>query len=53
MREEVQTNKAPLAVNSFDIQIAFQETDSELLQLAGGCDDAEVVPDENPGKKIQ
>jgi hypothetical protein len=36
---------------AFDIQIAFQEIDSELLQLAGVRDDAEVFPDEKPGMR--
>lgn len=35
-----------------DIQIAFEETDSELLQLSGICRNAEVQPDEIPGKAV-
>jgi hypothetical protein len=32
-------------------RLHFQEIDSELLQLAGVCDDAEVFPDEKPGMR--
>lgn len=32
--------------------MAFEDTTSELLQLAGVCLDAEVYPDENPGKAV-
>jgi hypothetical protein len=35
-----------------DLQIAFNEVNSELLQIAGVCADAEVYPDEKPGKAV-
>lgn len=35
-----------------DLKIAFEETDSELLQLAGVCKDAEIYPDLEPGKAV-
>ena len=35
-----------------DIQVAFEETESELLQLAGVCDNVEVYPDLQPGKAV-
>lgn len=45
--------RALIAVGSaFDLQIAVQEVGSELLQLAGVCDAAELYPDINPGKAV-
>lgn len=35
-----------------DVRVAFEDTDSELLQLAGVCLDAEIYPDEDPGKAV-
>ena len=35
-----------------DAQIAFEETESELLQLAGVCDSVELYPDLQPGKAV-
>jgi hypothetical protein len=35
-----------------DVQVVFEETESELLQLAGVCDGAEVYPDLEPGKAV-
>lgn len=35
-----------------DVQIAFEETGSELLQLAGVCENVEVYPDLQPGKAV-
>lgn len=35
-----------------DVQVAFEETDSELLQLSGVCDSVEVYPDLEPGKAV-
>ena len=35
-----------------DVQLAFEETESELLQLAGVCDSVEVYPDLEPGKAV-
>lgn len=45
--------RALIAVGSaLDLQIAVQEVGSELLQLAGVCDAAELYPDINPGKAV-
>ncbi|KJJ99541.1 integrase [Burkholderiaceae bacterium 26] len=35
-----------------DVKLAFEETESELLQLAGVCENAEVYPDLQPGKAV-
>ncbi|CAI8763351.1 hypothetical protein EMIT0P171_160025 [Pseudomonas sp. IT-P171] len=35
-----------------DVNIAFEETESELLQLAGVCESVEVYPDLEPGKAV-
>ncbi|KAF1310441.1 integrase [Pseudomonas sp. SG-MS2] len=35
-----------------DVQIAFEETESELLQLAGVCENVEIYPDLQPGKAV-
>lgn len=35
-----------------DMQITFEETESELLQLAGVCENAELYPDLEPGKAV-
>jgi hypothetical protein len=35
-----------------DVHLVFEETESELLQLAGVCQDAEVYPDLEPGKAV-
>ncbi|MCC0090613.1 gamma-mobile-trio integrase GmtZ [Aeromonas veronii] len=35
-----------------DLNIAFEETESELLQLAGVCENVEVYPDLEPGKAV-
>lgn len=35
-----------------DVQVAFEETESELLQLAGVCDSVEAYPDLEPGKAV-
>ncbi len=35
-----------------DVQVAFEETESELLQLAGVCENVEVYPDLEPGKAV-
>ena len=34
------------------MSLAFEETDSEMLQIAGICQDAEVDADLNPGKAV-
>ncbi len=35
-----------------DVQAAFEETGSELLQLEGVCENVEIYPDLEPGKAI-
>ena len=35
-----------------DVNIVFEETESELLQLAGVCENVEVYPDLEPGKAV-
>ncbi|MFC0134641.1 hypothetical protein [Massilia eurypsychrophila] len=35
-----------------DVHLAFEETESELLQLAGVCQNVEVYPDLEPGKAV-
>lgn len=35
-----------------DVHIAFEETESEMLQLAGVCDNFEVYHDLDPGKAV-
>ncbi|MGT2455669.1 gamma-mobile-trio integrase GmtZ [Cupriavidus basilensis] len=35
-----------------DVHIAFDETESELLQLAGVCENVEAYPDLEPGKAV-
>jgi len=35
-----------------DAQISFEEAESELLQLAGVCENVEVYPDLEPGKAV-
>ncbi len=35
-----------------DVQVAFEETESELLQLAGVCESVEAYPDLEPGKAV-
>ena len=35
-----------------DVQFVYEETDSELLQVAGVCENIELYPDLEPGKAI-
>lgn len=35
-----------------DLRLVFENTQSELLQLSGICQDAELYPDENPGEAV-
>ncbi|MCA8113122.1 gamma-mobile-trio integrase GmtZ [Burkholderia cepacia] len=35
-----------------DVQVAFEQTESELLQLVGLCESVEVYPDLEPGKAV-
>lgn len=37
---------------AFDVNVAFEESESELLQLSVVCQDAELYPDLEPGKAI-
>jgi hypothetical protein len=51
--QDVAGKQQLVAVGSLqDLRIAFEETTSELLPLAGVCADAEVYPDEDPGKAV-
>jgi hypothetical protein len=34
------------------VQVGFEETESELLQLAGVCENVEIYPDLEPGKAV-
>jgi hypothetical protein len=49
-----QSNGTPLvAVGTVsDVNITFEETESELLQLAGVCENVEIYPDLEPGKAV-
>ena len=35
-----------------DVRVAFEETESELLQLVGVCENTELYPDLEPGKAV-
>ena len=42
-----------MAVGSFgDVRVGFEETESELLQLTGVCENVEIYPDLEPGKAV-
>ena len=41
-----------VAGTAADVSLAFEETDSEMLQIAGICQDTEVDADLNPGKAV-
>lgn len=52
-REKATNAQQLVAVGGLhDLHVAFEDTQSELLQLAGVCLDAELYPDESPGKAI-
>ena len=52
-RENARDAQQLVAVGGLhDLRMAFEDTQSELLQLAGVCLDAEVYPDESPGKAV-
>lgn len=36
----------------YDVQAVFEETESELLQLTGVCENVELYPDLEPGKAV-
>ena len=40
------------AGTAFDVNVALEETESELLQLSVVCQDAELYPDLEPGKAV-
>lgn len=47
------SNKQLVAVGGLqDLKLVFENTQSELLQLSGICQDAELYPDEHPGEAI-
>ena len=53
LKDEMGTGNVLVAVGDVnDVNIAFEETESELLQLSGVCDGAEVYPDLEPGKAV-
>ena len=35
-----------------DVRFIYEETDSELLQIAGVCENVEIYPEEDPGNAI-
>jgi hypothetical protein len=41
-----------VAGTAADVSLVIEEVDSELLQLAGVCQDAEAYPDLDPGKAV-
>ena len=49
-----QANSTKLVVShtTSEAAIAFEETESELLQLSGVCDSVELYPDLEPGKAV-
>ena len=52
-RENAKGSQQLVAVGGLhDLRMAFEDTQSELLQLAGVCLDAELYPDESPGKAV-
>lgn len=52
-RENARNTQQLVAVGGLhDLRMAFEDTQSELLQLAGVCLDAEIYPDESPGKAV-
>lgn len=44
--------KLVAAGTTCEVRIAFEETESELLQLVGLCENVEVYPDLEPGKAV-
>ena len=49
----IENNQSLISVGTaIDVQSRFEETDSELLQLSGVCEDLELHPDLEPGKAI-
>jgi len=53
LKEDLANGNPLVAVgNVNDIAVAFEETESELLQLSGVCEGVEVYPDLDAGKAI-
>lgn len=53
LREDLSNGNQLIAVGSVsDINVAFDETESELLQLSGVCEGVEVYPDLEAGKAV-
>jgi len=53
LKDELATgNQLVAAGNISDVKVAFDETESELLQLSGVCEGVEVYPDLDAGKAI-
>lgn len=53
LKDELADGNQLIAVGTLtDISIVFEETESELLQLSGVCESAEVFPDLEPGKAV-
>lgn len=50
--EKSSGNKLIAVGRESDIRVAFEETESELLQLSGVCEGVEIYPDLNPGKAV-
>ncbi|MEC5208745.1 hypothetical protein QF022_003701 [Vogesella perlucida] len=51
--QEDKTKQQIVAVGGLqDLKLAFESTQSELLQLSGVCQDAELYPDENPREAV-
>lgn len=53
LRENVEQGNQLVAVGAVsDVSVAFEETESELLQLSGVCEGVEVFPDLEAGKAV-
>lgn len=53
LKEELADGNKLIAVGGMsDVEVAFDETESELLQLSGVCEGVEVYPDLEAGKAV-
>lgn len=53
LKEELAEGNQLVAVGDInDVKVAFEETESELLQLSGVCEGVEVYPDLDAGKAV-
>jgi len=53
LKDDTASENALVAVGDInDVSVAFEETESELLQLSGVCEGVEVYPDLDAGKAI-